>query len=90
VTISTWFDLPGVITPADIAHDFIETHNSPNHDKVESRAGTFYRFSESRWPLLGSTYNVACTSRVYARRECAKEIQNLGTPPPRPLDTVIL
>jgi hypothetical protein len=26
VTLPTWLDLPGVITPSDIAHSFIETH----------------------------------------------------------------
>jgi hypothetical protein len=34
---STWLNLLGVITPADIAHSFIETHKPPHHDKVQSR-----------------------------------------------------
>jgi hypothetical protein len=28
-------DLPGVITPDDLAHGFIETHKFPHHDKVQ-------------------------------------------------------
>jgi hypothetical protein len=35
-TFSTWLDLPGVITPADIAHGFIETRKPPHHGKVQS------------------------------------------------------
>jgi hypothetical protein len=30
-------DLPGVITPADIAHGVIEIRKPPYHDKVQSR-----------------------------------------------------
>jgi hypothetical protein len=37
VTFSAWLDLPGVITPADIAHGFIERRKPPHHDKVQSR-----------------------------------------------------
>jgi hypothetical protein len=39
VIFSTWLDLPGVITPVDIAHDFIESHTPPHHDKDQSREG---------------------------------------------------
>jgi hypothetical protein len=34
VTFSTWLDLPGVITPADIAHSLIETHKPPHRRAV--------------------------------------------------------
>jgi hypothetical protein len=39
VIFSTWLDLPGVITPADIAHGFIEIRKPPHHDKVQSSDG---------------------------------------------------
>jgi hypothetical protein len=32
--LSTWLDLPGVITPADIAHGFIETCKPRHHGKL--------------------------------------------------------
>jgi hypothetical protein len=36
VNFSTWLDPPGVITPADRAHGFIETRKLPHNDKVPS------------------------------------------------------
>jgi hypothetical protein len=36
VTFSTWLDLPGIITPADIAHGFTKTRKPPHH-KVQSK-----------------------------------------------------
>jgi hypothetical protein len=33
VIYSTWLDLPGVITPADIAHGFIESRKPPHPEK---------------------------------------------------------
>jgi hypothetical protein len=37
VTFSAWLDLPGVKTPADLAHGFMETRKPPHHNKVQSR-----------------------------------------------------
>jgi hypothetical protein len=37
LTVSVWLNLPGVITPADIAHGFMETRKAPHHDTVQSR-----------------------------------------------------
>jgi hypothetical protein len=39
VTCSTLLELPGVTTPADIAHGLIESRKPSHHDKVQSREG---------------------------------------------------
>jgi hypothetical protein len=44
-TFSTWLDLPGVKTLADIAHCFIEPRKPPHHDNVQSRGSKTVRIN---------------------------------------------